>query len=113
MEYVGVSKANKDLSFAKREYQTNRENIVKDVKQTYKEFIFYGDLLKSQEELVELTNSRIENIAEQVKVGDGDIIDLLESKLELNKILIQQLSNKADYILSYYKLLMLTGKFEI
>ena len=113
MEYVGVSKANKDLSFAKREYQTNRENIVKDVKQTYKEFIFFGDLLKSQEELVELTNSRIENIAEQVKVGDGDIIDLLESKLELNKILIQQLNNKADYILSYYKLLMLTGKFEI
>jgi outer membrane protein len=112
-EYVGVSKANKNLNFAKREYQANRENIVKDVRQTYKEFIFYGNLLKSQEGLVRLTNSRINNIADQVKVGDGDIIDLLESKLELNKILIQQLSNKADYILSYYKLLMLTGRFEI
>ncbi len=112
-EYVGVSKANRNLSFARREYQTNKENIIKDVKQTYKEFIFYGDLLQSQEELINLTNSRIENIAEQVKVGDGDIIDLLESKLELNKILIQQLNNKADYILSYYKLLMLTGKFEL
>ena len=112
-EYVGVSKANKDLSFAKREYQANKENIIKEVNQTHKEFVFFGDLLKSQEELIELTNSRIAKIEEQVKVGDGDIIDLLESKLELNKILIQQLNNKSDYILSYYKLLMLTGKFEI
>ena len=112
-EYVGVSKASKNLSFAKREYQTNKENIVKEVNQTNKEFVFFGDLLKSQEELIELTNSRIAKIEEQVKVGDGDVIDLLESKLELNKILIQQLNNKADYILSYYKLLMLIGKFNL
>jgi outer membrane protein TolC len=112
-EYFGVSKANRNLSFAQIEYQTNRETIIKHVKQTYKEFIFYGNLLKSQEELVALTNSRIANIAQQIKIGDGDIIDLLESKLELNKILIQQLSNKADYILSHYKLLMLTGEFSI
>lgn len=112
-EYVGVSKANKDLSFAKREYQTNKENIIKEVNQTHKEFVFFGDLLKSQEELIDLTNSRIAKIEEQVKVGDGDVIDLLESKLELNKILIQQLNNKADYILSYYKLMMLIGKFNL
>jgi len=112
-EYVGVSKASKNLSFAKREYQTNKENIIKEVNQTHKEFVFFGDLLKSQEELIELTNSRIAKIEEQVKIGDGDVIDLLESKLELNKILIQQLNNKADYILSYYKLMMLIGKFNL
>jgi outer membrane protein TolC len=112
-EYVGMSKARKDLSFSKREYQTNKENIIQEIKQTHQEFIFFDGLIKSQEELIELTNSRIENIDQQVKVGSGDIIDLVESKLELNKILIQQLSNKTDYVLSYYKLLILTGNFEL
>ncbi len=32
-EYFGMSKANRNLSFAKREYQTTKENIIKDVKQ--------------------------------------------------------------------------------
>ena len=113
VEYFGVGKANKDLRFAKREYETNRENVLKDLNQTYKEYLFYDDLIKSHDELTELTKSRITKIEEQVKIGRGDVIDLYGAKLELNKILEEGLNHKTDYILSYYKLLMLIGKFEL
>lgn len=113
VEYFGVGKANKDLRFAKREYETNRENVLKDLNQTYKEYLFYDDLIKSHDELTDLTKSRITKIEEQVKIGRGDVIDLYGAKLELNKILEEGLNHKTDYILSYYKLLMLIGKFEL
>jgi adhesin transport system outer membrane protein len=112
-EYYSMDKARKDLKFSQREYHANKVKIIKEVKQAHEEFIFYENLIKSQEELVDLTNNRIVKVQEQVEVGSGDIIDLLEIKLELNKILSQQLNNQADYIFSYYKLLMLTDTLKI
>lgn len=112
-EYSGLDIANKDLTFAKKEYISNKENIIKEVKQAYREVSFYGDLIQRQKRLIKLTKHKIANISQQVNVGEGDIINLLESKLELSEITIQQLRNEADYVLSYYKLMILTGKLRV
>lgn len=113
IEYFTVSKANEDLSFAKREYESNQENTIKDLNQVYNEYNFYSDLIKSHDELTNLTKDKIAKIEEQVKIGIGDIIDLYGAKLELNKILEEGLNHKTDYVASYYKLLMIIGKFEL
>lgn len=112
-EYFGYSQAKENLKFATREYQSNKENTIKDLNQTHREFLFYQDLIKSHSELVQLTKSRIQKIKEQVKVGRGDVIDLYSARLELNNILEEELVHKTDYVLSYYKLLMLIGKFKL
>ena len=110
-EYSGLTKANSNLTFAKQEYESNKENIIRDASQTFQEFKFLKKLINNQAELIELTKNRISKIEQQINVGDGDRVDLIQSKLELNKIIAQQLDSRVNYILSYYRLLMLTGNF--
>lgn len=112
-EYSALQKANKELIFAKREFEVNKEVLIKDIKQTYKEYLFYENLVKSDEDLIHLIQNKITRLEQQVKGGEGDIIDLLASKIELNKILEQKTDNLIGYITSYYKLLVLVGNFDI
>ena len=44
-EYVNLQKTNRNLRFAQKEYQANKENIIKDFNQFYEEFQFFGNLI--------------------------------------------------------------------
>lgn len=112
-EYVGLSKSKRELNFAKKEYEANKQNLLKEVKQTHKEYLFYKDLVTHTKELVQLNQDRIDKLTEQVETGEGDIVDLLNAKLELNSSKEQNIINHTNYLLSYYKLLIFTDKLQL
>lgn len=112
-EYFGLKKANRNLNFTQNEYQVNYDNIIQDLIEAHKEYQFYKDIIKAHNELTKLTEDRVQKIAEQTKFGRGDIIDLYNAKIELNKILEEDLKNKTEYVAVYYKLLIIIGELKI
>jgi outer membrane protein len=108
-EYFGLSQAGKELAFARREYALNKEMLIKDVKQTHEEYLFYKDLVNSNNSLIKLAKAKVRKLKQRVRVGRGDVIDLLMAKIELNEIMENELENQVNYVVSYYKLLSFTG----
>jgi protease secretion system outer membrane protein len=109
-EYVNLSKAHKEVVFAKNEYNTNYYRLQKDIKQIYKEYNFYNDMITENKILLDFTQNRISVLDAQVKSGLGDVLDLLNAKIEFNSLQEQQLENKINYYINYYKILLYLNK---
>jgi len=56
--------------------------------------------------LFNLTKDRITSLNEQIRLGVGDVIDLLNAKIELQALEEQQIEYKISYFLSYYRILL-------
>ncbi|MFZ8865217.1 MAG: TolC family protein [Rickettsiales bacterium] len=112
-EYFNLHKINKELSFAKQEYQVNYQELKNNMIKIYKEYSFYEEMLEENQLLLKFKQDKITALNEQVRHGVGDIIDLLNAKIELKNIEVQEINNQINYYLSYYKILFFTNKIAV
>ena len=105
-EYFNLNKAHKEVVFAKNEYDKIYNDLRRDSKQIYKEYNFYKEMINENTILFNLTKDRITSLNEQIRLGVGDVIDLLNAKIELQALEEQQIEYQISYFLSYYRILL-------
>jgi outer membrane protein len=110
VEYSNLSKASNQSSAAREELEVNKSELIKNVGQSIQEYNFYLKMNRSNEELFNLAQSRVEILTKRVSAGAEDVIELLRAKIELNSRKIDLINAQMDLVTTHYKIKFLTGE---
>jgi outer membrane protein len=110
VEYSNLAKASNQSSAAREELEVNKAELIKDVGQTIQEYNFYLKMNRSNEELFNLAQSRVEILAKRVSAGAEDVIEMLRAKIEFNGRKIDLINAQMDLVTTHYKIKFLTGE---
>ncbi|ODS25064.1 hypothetical protein AB835_00735 [Candidatus Endobugula sertula] len=112
-EYARLRESRRELEFAKKEYEANKKTLIKKILKVYKAYFFYQDFINHSQHLISLNQDRIAQLQQQIAAGDGDVVDWLSAKVELNNSRGKDIENYTSYLLNYYKLLVLSGTLRL
>ncbi len=110
IEYSNLSKASSQSSAAKEEFEVAKEELIKNVGQAIQEYNFLRQLVKSNEQLVDFAQNRLDIISKRFDAGAEDVIELLRAKIDVNDRKIDFINSQMDLITSYYKIKFFLGE---
>ena len=112
-EYAKLRESKREWIFAQKEYDANKKALLKDILKTYKAYVFYQDLLGHSQHLIDLNQHRVTQLQQQIEAGEGDVVDGLTAKVELNNAIQKRVESYSSYLLNYYTLMVLSGELPL
>ncbi len=113
VEYSNLAKAKNESSAAREDYEAVKDELLKNLKQSLAEYDFYLKLKKSNEELVDMAQNRVDILTKRFHAGTEDVMELLRAKVELNDRRYDFTNAQMDLIVTYYKIKALLGEEQI
>jgi outer membrane protein TolC len=110
VEYASIIKTKNQSLIALKEYEINKDTVIKDVSKALEEYNYFLKLNQSNQQLVTLAQNRYKIINQRFNAGIEDPIDLIRSKLEIKDRQIDYINSQVDLIINRYKIRYYLGE---